>query len=287
MPNFPIVDSHVHLWDPTHFRMKWLDKNELLNKPYKLEEYNTHTAGIEIGAMVYLQVDLAEAYGLLEPGWVHDLAQQDSRIQGIVPWAPVEFGDQTHAYLEALKKTSPLVKGVRRLIQSESIDFCVEPRFVRGVQILPEYDLSFDICIYHPQLANAIKLVEQCPDVRFILDHIGKPNIKDQVLDPWREQIKTLASHENVYCKVSGMVTEADRQKWMVDDLRPYVEHVLEAFGEDRVVYGGDWPVVLMGSSYRNWVETLDTITAGLSDHAKRKLWAENARDFYRLPKSS
>ena len=123
----------------------------------------------------------------------------------------------------------------------------------------------------------------RCPQVNFILDHLGKPNIKEHVLEPWRAQLRELAALPNVICKVSGAVTEADRERWTAEDLRPYVEHAIESFGEDRVAFGGDWPVTLLASSYTRWVETLDELTAGLSEGAKRKLWAENAKRFYRL----
>ncbi|MGN6672905.1 MAG: amidohydrolase family protein, partial [Thermomicrobiales bacterium] len=121
------------------------------------------------------------------------------------------------------------------------------------------------------------------PNVRFILDHIGKPNIKGHELDPWCEQLRALAALPNVICKVSGLVTEADHEYWTPDDLAPYVAHVLDCFGEDRVAFGGDWPVARQATTYPRWVETLDALTAGLSPAAKRKLWADNARRFYRL----
>ena len=117
-----------------------------------------------------------------------------------------------------------------------------------------------------------------------MLDHIGKPDIRNHLLDPWREQIAALAGFPNVWCKISGLVTEADHRAWTPDDLRPYVEHVLACFGEDRVLFGGDWPVVLRASPYARWVDTLDGLTAHLSPKTRRKLWAENARRFYRLP---
>lgn len=286
MPEFPIVDAHLHLWDPSHFRMSWLDDIPLLNQRYGLAEYAEHTRGLTIGAMVYLQVEVEPPYALLEARWVAERAREDPRIQAMVPWAPLEFGERARAFLQALVETSPLVRGVRRLLQGEADPaFCLRPDFVRGVQILPEYGLSFDICTKgDAQLASAIELVRRCPGTSFILDHIGKPDIKNHVLDPWRDQIRELAALPNVVCKVSGMVTEADPQRWTTDDLAPYVNHVLEAFEEDRVVFGGDWPVVLLASSYRRWVEALDALTAGLSPAAKRKLWAENARRFYRLP---
>jgi L-fuconolactonase len=284
MPDVPIVDSHLHLWDPARFRMPWLDGDELLEKPFGLQEFRQHTAGIDVAAMVYLQVDVDPAYGLLEAEWAAAQAAQDPRIQGIVPWAPLEHGERVRTILEALVPISPLIKGVRRLLQAEPDDeFCLRPDFVRGVQLLPEYNLTFDICINERQLASVVKLVRHCPGTQFILDHLGKPEIARQALSPWRENITELSSLPNVMCKLSGMVTEADRRNWTVDDLRPFASHILEAFGEDRVAYGGDWPVVLGASSYKRWVETADQLTAHLSPGARTKFWSENARRFYRL----
>ena len=149
-----------------------------------------------------------------------------------------------------------LVKGIRRLIQGENVDFCIQPNFINGVKTLARYGLSFDICIFHPQLANAIRLVEQCPNIQFILDHIGKPDIKNQLFEPWKQEIKTLADFPNVYCKISGLVTEADHENWTAADLQPYIEHVIECFGFDRVIYGSDWPVSTLASDYPRWVQT-------------------------------
>ncbi len=285
MPDFPIVDSHVHLWDPARFRIPWLDSSLRLNRAFGLAEYAEHTAGIDIEAIVYLEVDLAPEYKLLEAQWIAELARREPLIQGIVASAPLEYGEQARAFLDALVAIDrQRIKGVRRLLQNEPDPaFCLQPRFVDGVRLLPEYGLSFDLCIYHPQLASAIELVRRCPQTSFILDHLGKPAIRSGQLDPWREQIRELARLPNVVCKVSGVVTEADHERWTIDDVRPYVEHVLEAFGEDRVLYGGDWPVVLNASSYRRWVDTLDQLTAHLSETARRKLWRDNARRVYRL----
>jgi L-fuconolactonase len=284
VPTFPIVDCHVHLWDPGHFRMSWLDANERLNRPYLLREYREATAGLDVGAMVYLEVDLDPEYKLLEAPWVNTLAGRDARLQGIVASAPVEDGEVVRSYLDEIAAVGPRLKGVRRITQFEpDPDFCLQPDFVRGVQVLAEYGLSFDICINHTQLASTIRLVEQCPDTSFMLDHIAKPDVRGGGLDPWRAEMRQLAAFPNVTCKISGVVTEADWERWTPDDVRPYVEHALEVFGEDRVAYGGDWPVVLNAAPYRRWVETLETITAGLSPQAKRKLWADNARRFYRL----
>src|SRR5262249_10834389 len=155
------------------------------------------------------------------------------------------------------------------------VDFTSRPGFVRAVQMLPEFGLSCDLCIYHPQLPSAIALVRQCPDTQFVLDHIAKPDIARHLLDPWRAEMREPAAFPNVSCKISGMATEADPDHWTQDDLAPYVTHVLEVFGEDRVMFGGDWPVVLSASPYRRWAETLDALTTHLSPDARRKLWAD------------
>jgi L-fuconolactonase len=283
MPQFTIVDSHVHLWDPSRFRMSWLDGSPEIDRPMGLAEYRSHTAGVDVGGMVYLQVEVEPAYGLMEARWAVERANEEPRLGAIVAWAPLEFGEQARAYLDELVAIDRRIKGVRRLIQGESLDFALQPRFVRGVQLLADYGLTFDICLKHPQLAGAVELVRRCPSVQFILDHIGKPDIAAGLLDPWRAQIGEMASLPNVICKISGLVTEADHTRWTAEDLRPYVEHVLERFGEDRVAFGGDWPVVLLASPWRRWVDTLDQLTSGLSDDAKRKLWAANARRFYRM----
>lgn len=284
MPPVPIVDSHVHLWDPNRLRIPWTDGHALLGTPYLLADYREHTAGLDVEGIVYLEVDAAPAVTLVEAKWVADLPNEGPPILGIVPFAPVEFGERVRAYLDVLVAIDPRIKGVRRLYQAESdIDFCVRPDFIRGVQVLAEYGLSFDLGVRHVQLKNTITLVRACPDVSFVLDHIGKADIKAGLLDPWRDEIRELASFPSVYCKLSGMTTEADLQHWTLDDLRPYAEHVLTAFGEDRVMYGGDWPVSLQGTPYRRWVETVDAFVAGLSADAQRKVWNQNARRFYRL----
>jgi L-fuconolactonase len=284
VPDVPIVDAHLHLWDPTRFRMPWLDGNDLLDRPYGLADYRRHTDGLDIAAMVYLQVEVAPPYALLEAQWVAEQARADPRLQGMVAWAPLEFGDRVRAFLEALTTHGPLLKGVRRNVEAEpDPEFSARPDFVRAVQLLPEYGLSCDLCIKHWQMPSVIKLVRQCPDTRFMLDHLGKPNIREHLRDPWFAQIAELAGMPHVMCKVSGIVTEADHQNWSAEDLAPYVAHALEVFGEDRVAFGGDWPVVLNASPYRRWVDTLDQLTRDLSPAARRRLWADNARRFYRL----
>lgn len=280
----PIVDAHLHLWDPRTFRMSWLDGNETLDQPYGLQEYWEHTAGLPIEAMVYLQVDVEPPYALLEAEWVLERAATEPRLQAIVAWAPLEYGDRARHFLSSLVALDPKIVGVRRILQSERDDFCLHPDFIRGVRLLPELNLSFDICINHRQLAAVISMVRACPETAFMLDHIAKPAIREHLLDPWREQMRELAAMPNVMCKISGAVTEADHRTWTPDDLAPYISHAIEVFGAERIVFGGDWPVALLASDYRRWVDTLRSLIRSLSAAAQRGLWADNARRFYRLP---
>ena len=283
MEKFPIVDTHVHLWHPEQLRYPWLREVPVLNRPHLLKDYNDASGALDIESIVFVQCDTHPDDGLKETAWVTDLATTvDPRIQGIVAWAPLEEGEQVAPFVEKLAE-NPLVKGIRRLIQSESVDFCVHPDFVSGVKTLSRYGLSFDICIFHPQLANAIRLVEQCPHVQFILDHIGKPDIKNQLFDPWKQEIQTLAAFPNVHCKISGLVTEADFEAWTSADLQPYIEHVITCFGFDRVIYGSDWPVSTQATDYPRWVHTLTEAVSGCSSEALGNLFRDNAIKFYRL----
>lgn len=284
MPTFPIVDTHLHLWDPTHFRISWLDDNTVLNTRFMSDEFAQHSRDVAVEAAVYLEVAVEPQYAFLEAQYINNLARQMPKIKGIVAAAPVEFGVQSRAYYAALAAIGPRIKGVRRLFQGEAdADFAIRPNVVRGIELLAEYGLSFDICIFHHQLPAAVELVKRVPQVQFILDHIAKPDIKAKKLDPWRKHITAMAALPNVVCKISGMTTEADHAAWQPDDLAPYLTHVLESFGEDRVMFGGDWPVSLQSTTYTEWVHTVDQLTASLSDKAKKKLWNTNARRVYRL----
>jgi L-fuconolactonase len=283
MPSFPIIDTHLHVWDTNYLRYPWLDAIPLLNKPYLLADYDAACGTVQVERMVFVQAEADFSQFREEVAWVTELAKQDPRLQGIVAWAPLENGDAVRADLEQLAQNK-LVKGIRRIIQFEpDIEFCLRPGFIEGVQALPDYGLSFDICINHTQMANTIQLVRQCPKVQFILDHIGKPDIKHQLLDPWRQELRTLASYPNVWCKMSGLVTEADHQNWKGQDLKPYIHHVVESFGFDRLIFGGDFPVVLQASPWTRWVETLEWALDGCSATELHQLFYDNAIAFYRL----
>lgn len=283
MPNFPIVDTHLHIWDLKRLRYPWLANVPMLNRDHLIEEYRKVCGPVQVAKMVFLQCECDFAQFQEEADWVTEVAAIDPRIRGIVPWAPLEKGDAAEPALAKLA-SNPLIKGIRRIIQFEADpEFCLKPDFVRGVQLLPKHGLSFDICINHTQMANTLKLVRQCPNVKFIIDHIAKPDIKNHVLDPWRQHMRDFATLPNVWCKMSGLVTEADFEKWTPADLRPYIDHVVECFGFDRIIFGGDWPVASQATDYPRWVNTLDDALKGSSPDELHKLYVRNAEAFYRV----
>lgn len=280
-----VVDTHIHYWDPAVLTYSWLaDVPDIAQAhgPRELQAQESLTERFVLDQIVFMQADTDDAEVVQEAAWVNRLAESiEPRITGIIACAPLE--QDAAAALEALQAL-PRVKGIRRLIQDQPTGYAVAPRFVEGVRSLPAYGFSFDLCIRHGQLPETIELVQACPDVNFILDHIGKPDIKAQQFEPWRTGIRTLAQHPNVVCKLSGMVTEADLDHWTLGDLQPYVDHVIEAFGVDRVLYGGDWPVSLLGvQHWGQWVDALDDLTAALSPEEKQKLFHDNAVRVYRL----
>lgn len=277
-----IVDSHIHFWDTNKLDYEWLSGLPALNKPYLPEQLSKASIDKDLEKMVFVQAGLPAEQGLAETEWVSELAKTDTRIKGIVAVAPLELGEGAKEYLDALQRY-PLVKGVRRLIQGEALGFAKQEAFIEGVQLLSDYGFRFDLCIYHPQMQDIITLLEQCPNVSFVLDHVGKPDIKNGLMQPWAIELTSLASFSNVKCKLSGMVTEADHKNWQKEDLKPYADHVLASFGVDRIMYGGDWPVSELASNWLEWVETAEWLLADLSEADKQKVFYSNAIDFYGL----
>jgi L-fuconolactonase len=283
MPAFPIVDTHLHLWDLEKLRYPWLDNVPLLNRNHLIDDYRKACGPVQVAKMVFLQCECEFSQFQQEADWVTSVAAVDPRIRGLVSWAPLEKGDEADEALARLA-ANPLVKGIRRIIQFEpDPEFCLRADFVRGVQLLERHGLSFDICIKCHQMLNTVELVKRCPNVRFVLDHIGKPNIKEGELEPWRTHLRELAAFPNVWCKVSGLVTEADFEKWTSADLRPYLDHVFECFGFDRTMFGGDWPVSTQATDFPRWVETLDEALTGCSPDELHRLYVRNAEAFYRV----
>lgn len=283
MFDFPVIDTHVHLIDIDRINYPWINELPSLNKSFGLENFDEACGPVDVERIVFVQAGADNAQFISEIEWVTSLAEEDPRVAGAVAWAPLSKGEAVRSDLEQLAQF-PLVRGIRQVIESESdLEFCIQPDFIRGVQVLAQFDKSFDICINHLQLNNAIKMVELCPNVRFILDHIAKPDIKRQLLDPWQDELKTLASLPNITCKISGMATEADHENWTRDDLVPYIDHVIECFGFDRVMYGGDWPVSTLATDYPRWTETLHWVVSGASHTEQQQLFRDNAVRIYRL----
>jgi predicted TIM-barrel fold metal-dependent hydrolase len=282
---FSIVDAHIHLWDLSEFPVPWIAGNPILNKSYVLQDYKDQSAGLGVGAIVYVQAAVANEYSLLEADYIADLAAVDPLVQGMVAYAPLEYGDQVRVYLDSLMSRGPIIKGIRRGLPDPADSKFDMDRFIQGIRILPEYGLSFDVLGKGTaHLAMAITIAQRAPDTNLMLDHLLKPDIKQDTLDPWRAQMTQLAAFPNVSTKISGIATEADLMNWTAEDLKPYVDHALSAFGEDRVVFGGDWPPLLTANStYARWVQTLDDLTSGMGAAGQRKLFGDNARSFYRL----
>jgi len=283
MPDFPIIDTHLHIWDTEKFFYPWLADVEMLNRPRLLEDFNAATGAVEVEQMVFMQCEVDPARFFDEATWVAGVARSDPRITAMIPWAPLEKGAAVAEILERLGQFD-IVRGIRRIIQfEEDMEFCLRPEFIEGVQTLAQFDLSFDICIDRRHMENTISFVRQCPDVRMVLDHIGKPDIAGGELHPWAEQMQRLAELPNVWCKMSGVATEADHRNWTREQLKPFIQSALEAFGFDRLMFGGDWPVATQAIGYRQWTETLEWALDNPAEDELRKLYRDTARKFYRL----
>jgi L-fuconolactonase len=283
MIDFPIVDSHVHLLDTKRFKYSWAAAAPALQRDFTPEDLTRAAAPATIDAFVFAEVDVDDPQYLDEARWVEELSKEDKRLKGCVAALPMERGAVLESEMEALSKLS-VTRGVRRLIQNQKDPrYVLQPKFIEAVKLLPRYKLSFDVCIFHTQMENTLAFMRQCPEVSFILDHIGKPGVKAGLLDPWRAHFKAMAQLPNVVCKLSGVTTEADHSSWTREQLRPYIDHVINCFGFDRVMYGGDWPVSELAGRYGDWLATLDWATSGCSAAEKRKLFRNTAIRAYRL----
>lgn len=283
MPDFPIVDTHVHLWDPANLRYPWIEKSELLNRPYMPSDYEDAVKPVSVERVVFVQAACLSSQALEEVAWVSSLAQEDAWIKGIVADAPLEQGDGVASTLDTLAH-NPLMRGIRRMLAGEKDpEMCLQPGFVAGTRRLAKAGFSFDMGVSRTQLPAVTELARRCPEVQFMLCHSGVPDIKNGQLDPWREHMRALAALPNVYCKLSGLATSADHQSWTREDLKPAIAHVLECFGFDRTAFGSDWPVMLLATPYARWVETVGWAVAGCSEPEKRSLFRDTAIRFYRL----
>jgi L-fuconolactonase len=278
-----IVDSHVHFWNPENFRYPWLDALPALNRPFLPENYAAASSTADVGRFIFVECGCEPAQSLAEVDWSSALAKQEPRLRGIVAEASLEKGGAVRDDLEQLAQR-PLVKGVRRNLQDESAaDFCLRPEFIAGVQHLAEFGFTFDLCIRHEQLRSVAELVRRVPRVVFVLDHFGKPEVRNGKIEPWATDLNKLAALPNVVCKISGLTTEADWQKWQPADLKFYFDRAWECFGPDRVLFGSDWPVATLATDYERWIETVQNLVSSAGESVQAKLFKTNAERIYRV----
>jgi L-fuconolactonase len=283
MINTPLIDAHIHLWDLDNLDYPWVDQHPVLNRTFLIEDYDAARAGADVEAMVFVQCECLPEQHLEELAWVQSIADADPRLKAIVPWAPLEKGEAVGDELAKIA-TDGRVKGVRRIVEFEpDPEFCIQPGFMRGVQLLGENGLHCELTIAPEHFPNVMKVVEQAPGTRFILDHVGSPHIVKGELYPWKDYIKAFAASGPHMCKFSNLVCNADLENWTIDDLRPFADTVIEAFGPDRLIWGSDWPHALRASEWTRWLETADALTAHLSSEDRKKIFHDNAVRFYRL----
>ncbi len=277
-----ITDAHVHFWDLTSLNYPWLDEVPAIRKSFGLADYETATRGIPISDMIFVQCECLPCEYEAEVNYVTELAKKETRIRGIIPFFPLEKPDAEER-LQTLTRNA-LVKGIRRL-EEEPMSLYRDPRFISNMALLNRHNLSFDLGVKAHQLPAALQLVQATPNNRYILDHFGKPPIKTGEFAQWRSNIRALAEHPHVYCKLSGLVTEADWETWDIASLQPYMDTALEYFGPHRLAFGGDWPVVTLASSYARWYEAAQQLCRALAPGDIDNLFYHNALNFYQISK--
>jgi L-fuconolactonase len=283
MPEFPIVDSHVHIYDVNRVNYGWLAKAPKINRTFLMKDFDLARGAVQVDKLVFVEVAADPGFHLREAAFVQEIASEDQRLRGMVAHAPVEKGEAVAADLDELAEFKCL-RGVRRIIMDEPDQaMCLAPDFLAGLKAVGRSGLSFDVSIKHWGLVFAIELARRCPDVQFVLDHLGKPGVKHGFREPWWSQLRELAKFPNVVCKLSGLITEADHSNWTKDEVIPYIAHAIECFGFDRVMYGSDWTVSELTHGYSAWVAIIDEAAAGASDGELRQLYRETATRVYRL----
>jgi L-fuconolactonase len=278
------IDSHHHLWDLSIRPQDWMTGENMQSVRRNFDVLDLKDAiagtGIEKTILVHATTTYAETYELLE------IAQSDSTIIAVVGWLQIDSPDaiqECEKYLQA--PGGNYLKGIRDVAQDlPDSDYLSKPQSIATVKQLGKMGLSYDILTKTPELKAAIELVRACPDVRFILDHISKPYIARQEFEPWKSLITELASFENVSCKISGMVTEANWNTWKISDYAPYVDHIIESFTPQRLMFGSDWPVALLSAqSYADVVSLASSLTTALSKDENELFWHKHATRAYQI----
>jgi len=289
MPGFPIIDTHLHIWDVNRLRYSAFEGHPLFGRTYRIEDYQRDCGDLEVEAMVFLEcyADFTPTGGqyMEEIAFVEDSAKRDPRIRGIVPMAPLEWGSRVAPMLAEMRDRHPTVKGIRRIVEFDDDPraLTLSDSFIEGVNLLAEFDFHFEINVNHTQMDIVREFVKRVPDVPMILDHCGKPGIAEGAIEQYRDDVKELAQVPNLWIKLSDLPVEADHANWTEADLRPYIDATIEAFGFDRTIYAGDYPICLQATTLPRWVEVLDNAFAGVPEQDLRKFYRDNANAFYRL----
>lgn len=273
------VDSHQHFWNYNAKEYPWItEKLKRIGRNFLPPDLEPHLLRVNLDGSVAVQA----RQSIEESRWLLNLADHYPSIKGVVGWVDLRSG-RVEEHLAELSNHRGFV-GVRHVVQDEADDqFMLQPNFARGIGKLKPFRLVYDLLIYPKQLPAAIQLVERFPEQTFVLDHIAKPPIKGGSKSPWDRQMRTLAKSSNVFCKVSGMVTEADWDKWKTEDFTPYLDLVFEAFGVDRLMYGSDWPVCLLAGSYQQVYDLAHGYVQKHAPQGEARIFGENAQRAYRL----
>lgn len=284
-PNqLPIVDTHQHLWDLQRFRLPWIDRNSPLHRNFVMRDYLQATRGLNVVKAVYMEVDVDPSQQVAEADYITNICRQANTPTraAVVSGRPASdgFADYIRRF-----RGNRFIKGIRQVLHGASTrrGYCLQRDFIRGIQLLGNAGLSFDLCMRSAELADGVRLVRACPNTRFILDHCGNASVQARDLTQWRRDMASMARCRNVVCKVSGIVASARNDRWTPDDLAPIINHTLDTFGPDRVMFGGDWPVCTRRSTYRRWLEALKTVVRNRPAEHQRKLFHDNAVRFYGL----
>jgi L-fuconolactonase len=272
------VDAHQHFWQYDAVRDTWItEEMAVLERDFLPDDLESQLAAHGFDGSIAVQADQSED----ETIFLLQQAEHHPFVMGVVGWVDLRASNLA----ERLEHFSGFesFRGVRHIAQAESDDFLVQEDVVRGIGLLQDFDLTYDILVYPQQLTAVLSLVDRLPDQRFVVDHAAKPPIRDGEIEPWARRMRDLASHANVRCKVSGLVTEADWTRWSAEDIRPYLDVVFEAFGPDRLMFGSDWPVCLLAASYRRVKDLIDSYAEYLTEAERDKLFGANAVQSYGL----
>lgn len=273
------IDSHHHLWKYSRADYPWIsDVMEPIRRDFLVPDLTHVMQAANIDGVVTVQA----RQSLAETDWLLDLASRHDVVRGVVGWVPLA-DPSVASHLERYWH-NPKLKAVRHALQDEPDElYMLREDFNRGVAQLEDMGLSYDILIFERHLPQTLEFVDRHPTQVFVLDHIAKPRIKSHALSPWRELMRELARRENVYCKLSGLVTEAEWNSWTEKDLQPFIDAVLNCFGPKRLMFGSDWPVSLLACKYEKWAEVVERATATLSISERDRLFGGTAEEAYRL----